>query len=544
MDNTSKLAPDASNAKTGIAKWFSLVILLMAQIGTMGDNSGLSVATASLINELGASVSDIAFANAMYPLIAGACMIAGGMLGLIWGGKRLFQVGALLLCLAEIIAAYTDNIQVFIFAARSLSGFGASFLIPAVLGLIVGIYTDTKDRAIAFGAVAAAVGVANTAAPLVFGFLIDKFDYRVAFEALAVYFGIVFVLGFALEKIEKPTVKIKFDFVGTILVSIGLLAVIVGLLKISEWGLISPLSPSFHILGISPALPLVLFGIAVLIIFLKWENQFEIKNGACLMPQSFVKTPQLRDGLYMCGVVFFVLGAYILIGITYCQLVAGYSASNTAILLIVFSTGMLITSLATPTKFAHVSCRKLCMIGIGFCVLAAISGALGTELDSVNMIFFGSALFTGLGCGVIASQASLIVTAAVNQRDATQSGGVQATSRNIGQTIGIAVLGSVLMFSLTNMVKSDAANSDLISVQTKQQVEQIASIPFLSDKDFTQLIEKNITETKDYPALIDINREARKSSAQLSWLVLAAMCFISIFTLTKNIPNYSLSKKS
>jgi len=81
--------------------------------------------------------------------------------------------------------------------------------------------------------------------------LIDKFDYRVAFEALAVYFGIVFVLGFALEKIEKPTVKIKFDFVGTILVSIGLLAVIVGLLKISEWGLISPLSPSFHILGIS-----------------------------------------------------------------------------------------------------------------------------------------------------------------------------------------------------------------------------------------------------------------------------------------------------
>ncbi|SKC32750.1 Antiseptic resistance protein [Photobacterium piscicola] len=542
MENTSKLAP-IDKAKTGMAKWFSLVILLMAQMGTMGDNSGLSVSTASLINELGASVSDIAFANAMYPLIAGACMIAGGMLGLIWGWKRLFQVGALLLCLAEIIAAYTDNIQIFIFVARSLSGFGASFLIPAVLGLIVGIYTDTKDRAIAFGAVAAAVGVANTAAPLVFGFLIDKFDYRVAFEALAIYFGMIFILGFALEKIEKPTVKIKFDFIGTILVSIGLLSVIVGLLKISEWGLITPLSPSFHILGISPTLPLVLFGIAILIVFIKWEHQFELKNGACLMPHIY-KTPQLRDGLYMCGMVFFVLGAYILIGITYCQLVAGYSATDTAVLLMVFSMGMLITSLATPTKFAHVSCRKLCMVGIGFCVLASLSGALGTEIDSINKAFFASALFTGLGCGIIASQASLIVTAAVNQRDATQSGGVQATSRNIGQTIGIAVLGSVLMFSLTNMVKSDAANSDLISTQTKQQVEQISSIPFLSDKDFTQLVENNITEKKDYPVLVDINREARKSSAQLSWLVLAAMCFMSIFTLTKNIPNYSLINKS
>ncbi|HIF9355312.1 TPA: MFS transporter [Photobacterium damselae] len=543
MDNTSKLA-SANKGKTGLAKWLSLVILLMAQVGSMGDNSGLSVATASLINELGASVSDIAFANAMFPLIAGACMIAGGMLGLIWGWKRLFQVGALLLCLAEIIAAYTDNIQVFIFAARSLSGFGASFLIPAVLGLIVGIYTDTKDRAIAFGAIAAALGVASAAAPLVFGFLIDKFNYRVAFEALAVWFGLVFLFGFALEKTEKPTIKIRFDFIGAILVSIGLLSVIIGLLKISEWGLISPLSPSFHILGISPALPLVLCGFVMLAIFLKWENQFEIKYGACLMPQSFVKTPQLRDGLYMCGVVFLTTGAYVLIGITYCQLVAGYSATDTAILLTVFSLGMLVTSLATPIKFGHVSCRKLCIIGISLCTIAAVSGALGTEVDSVTPIFFGSALFTGLGCGIIASQASLIVTAAVNQRDAAQSGGVQATSRNIGQTIGIAVLGSVLMFSLTNMVKSDAANSDLISVQTKQQVEQITSIPFLSDKDFTQLIEKNITEKKDYPALVDINREARKSSAQLSWLVLAAMCFISIFTLTKNIPNYSLSKKS
>ncbi|WIG82332.1 MFS transporter [Photobacterium damselae] len=543
MEKTSKLA-STGNAKTGIAKWFSLVILLMAQVGTMGDNSGLSVATASLINELGASVSDIAFANAMYPLIAGACMIAGGMLGLIWGWKRLFQVGAVLLCIAELIAAYTDDIQVFIFAARSLSGFGASFLIPAVLGLIVGIYTDTKDRAIAFGSVAAALGVANTAAPLIFGYLIDKFDYRVAFESLAVWFGVVFVLGFTLEKIEKPKIKINFDFIGTVLVSMSLLAIIVGLLKISEWGLITPLSSNFHLFGISPALPLVLFGIGVLFIFLKWESKFEEKHGACLMPQSFIKTPQLRDGLYMCGMVFFVLGAYILIGITYCQLVAGYSAIDTAMLLAVFSLGMLITSLATPTKFSNVSCRKLCMVGIGFCVLAALSGALGTEIDSINKIFFVSALFTGIGCGIIASQASLIVTAAVNQQDATQSGGVQATSRNVGQTIGIAVLGSVLMFSLTSMVKSDAANSDLISNQTKQQVEQISSIPFLSDKDFTQLVKTNITEKQDYPVLIDINREARKSAAQLSWLVLAAMCFISIFTLTKNIPNYSLSKKS
>ncbi|OOF14188.1 MFS transporter [Salinivibrio sp. PR932] len=542
MKNTSR-PEHISNDRKGIAKWFSLAVLLIAQIGTMGDNSGLSVATESLISELGASVSDIAFANAMYPMIAGACMVAGGMLGLIWGWKRLFQVGALLLCTSEIIASYTDSIQVFIFIARVLSGFGASFLIPAVLGLIAGIYTDKKDRAIAFGAVAAALGLANTGAPLIFGLLIDRFNYRVAFEFLAVWFGIVFLLGFFLDKVENQKEKISFDFIGSILASTGLISFIFGLLKIPEWGVLSPLLPNIHILGISPTLPLVAFGIAVLFILIKWEEKFEIKNGSCLVPKSFISSPQLKDGLYMCGIVFFVLGAYILIGITYCQLVAGYSATDTAMLLSVFSIAMLFTSLITPTKFANISSRKLCIIGIYLCFFAALSGALGTETDSVNVIFYGSSLFTGLGCGIIASQASLIVTAAVNQRDAIQSGGVQATSRNIGQTIGIAVLGSVLMFSLTSTVKSDTENSEIISSKTKEQIEGISYIPFSSDKDFYTLISENITQEKDYPELVNINKEARKSSAQLSWLVLSIICLISTFTLTKNIPDYSLSKR-
>ncbi|NQZ92547.1 MAG: MFS transporter [Moritella sp.] len=536
MENIQKMPL----AKTGISKWFSLVIILLAQMGTMGDNSGLSVATSSLINDLGASVADVAFANAMYPLIAGACMIAGGMLGLILGWTRLFQLGTLLMFVAEAVAAYTDNMQVFIFVARGLSGIGASFLVPAVLGLIAGIYKG-KDRALAFGAIAAIIGVANTVGPLLFGYIIDVFDYRVAFTGLAGYFAILTILGFFLDKVEKSKIKIKYDLFGTVLVSSGLLALFIGLLKITEWGLVTPINPEITVMGISPSLPLVALGLTILFAFLKWEKKFEQKHGACLMPESFVKTPQLRDGLYMCGFIFVMFGAFVMLGITYLQLVAEYSAFDTAKVMMLFSIGMMVSSIAAPIKLNKISCRTLCNVGIGFCGIAAIFGALGSDLQGINYFFYACALFIGIGTGLVASQASLIVTEAVNERDATQSGGVQATSRNIGQTVGIALLGTTMMFSLTGSVKSQAEESQTLSVQAKYQVEQIASVPFLSDSGFEKLWQDKITEQKDIEILVDINRSARQSSVRLAWYLLALICVGFSLGMTRSIPKRSLS---
>ncbi|GAL13425.1 hypothetical protein JCM19233_4427 [Vibrio astriarenae] len=115
---------------------------------------------------------------------------------------------------------------------------------------------------------------------------------------------------FKLEAMPKVSFEGKFDIVGVILSSVGLLSTIVGLLKISEWGLVQPIS-DVAIFGISPALPLVVFGALTLFTLLKWEAKFEAKHGTALIPSAFIKNKQVLIGLYLCAIVFLCLVRYL-----------------------------------------------------------------------------------------------------------------------------------------------------------------------------------------------------------------------------------------
>lgn len=139
----------ATNTALSKSKFLGLIPLVMAQIGTSGDNSVLTVATASLLASLNATMADIQLANIIYSLCAGCLMIVGGMVGLIVGWKKTFRVGALLCIVGEVTVAFSSNIFIFTWGGRLLVGIGASFLIPSVLGLIPGLYQG-NDRALRF----------------------------------------------------------------------------------------------------------------------------------------------------------------------------------------------------------------------------------------------------------------------------------------------------------------------------------------------------------------------------------------------------------
>ena len=230
-----------------------------------------------------------------------------GMLGIIIGWNKNFRIGASLVLVGEVILAISQNIETFTWGGRLVVGLGASLMIPSVLGMVPGIYkTRGKERAFAFGAIGAATGIASAAGPVLAGILIDNFGFRVAFGFLALYFAAIVVGSSIIPKIPKSSSKLRFDYLGTFVGACGLFLFLIGISKINVWGLVKPIEAPFTIFGFSPALPLIFLGLIILVCLVQIEKRIERKYNCALIPSSFIKTAQVREGLYASGVVFFI----------------------------------------------------------------------------------------------------------------------------------------------------------------------------------------------------------------------------------------------
>ena len=492
----------------GVEKFLVLpiIVLILAQMGTSGDNGALGLANQQLVDVLGATTPDIQLANMVYSLMAGAFMVAGGLVGTIIGWRTNFRLGAALCAAGELVMALSPNMTIFIWGGRILVGFGASFMIPSVLGLIPFIYHG-KNRVLAFGCIGAASGL-SAFLPLFLGIVMQFGGFRITFGALAVYFALVLLLSFKLPAIEKPAEKLKFDGLGTGIAATGLFLFLVGLSRISAWGLIEPFAECpFTIFGISPALPMAVLGLILLVILVPVEKRVEQKNGIALLPQSFLKTPQVRAGLVASAITFFFMGVMALaVGIP-----------------------TFIFSLGIPKFMPNANPRRVIQVGYIVMASAFIPMAFSLHGSEVNGLMWVGLAVAGAGAGIVSAQANNIVALAVNERDASQSGGIQTTMRNVGQAIGVAAIGAVLLFGITANIDNAMADSPVITPEVRTAVAE-RNISLMGDEQFEQTIADIPMTDEQRTELVQLNSDARIESTITSYVVSGVLILLGLFT--------------
>lgn len=517
-----------TNAKSSsMVKWLPLIVVCLGQIGTSGDNSVLSMATTEFITKLDASMDQVQLANIIYSLIAGAMMVFGGMLGIAKGFKKVFIAGLLLAGIGETIAVLAPTMEIVTWGARVITGLGAALLVPSVLGIVVSVY-EGQDRAVGFGGVGAATGIAAVAMPIIAGALLGtESGYKAAFSFMAGWFFIVAFLAWKFIPDIKAA-KMRLDLVGTVLASIGLMAFIIGCSKISVWGLIEPMNAPFTVFGISPALPLAAFGLIVLALMSKVEAKIEATHGAALIPQSFLKTRQVRNGLYVTGLIFAIFGAVFFVTISWLQVVAGLTALETGLLCAVMAFPMIIFSLLIPKKFAHVSSRKIVLGSVIVACVSAFVMLSSLSLDGFSMVGMLAGLF-GLGTaqGALASQSAMIVSDALNPRDAAQSGGIQCSTRNVWQAAGVAIIGAVMLFSCTALFKADIAESS-VSPDLKAYVAEQSVVGFTGNEAITQKLVATGASGADVETAVAVFKDARLTSARYAFWTLIMIVLLHI----------------
>lgn len=401
-------------------------------------------------------------------------------------------------------------------------------MIPSVLGLIPFIYHG-KNRVLAFGCIGAASGL-SAFLPLFLGIVMQFGGFRVTFGALAVYFALVLLLSFKLPAIEKPAEKLKFDGLGTGIAATGLFLFLVGLSRISAWGLIEPFAECpFTIFGISPALPMAILGLILLVILVPMEKRVEQKNGIALLPQSFLKTPQVRAGLVASAITFFFMGVQAILLSPYLQLVAGWSPVLMGVMALAVGIPTFIFSLGIPKFMPNANPRRVIQVGYIVMACAFIPMAFSLHGSEVNGLMWLGLAVAGAGAGIVSAQANNIVALAVNERDASQSGGIQTTMRNVGQAIGVAAIGAVLLFGITANIDNAMADSPVITPEIRTAVAE-RNISLMGDAQFEQTIADIPMDDAQRAELVQLNSDARIQSTITSYVVSGVLILLGLFT--------------
>ena len=509
------------------SKWFPLAIICLTQIICVCDNSVIFNSLSSLVTSFHCNVTDIQLANSMYPLIAGALMLAGGLLGLKIGWKKLLCIGLLFIGAGELAAGFSPGILFFTWVARVLAGLGASFAIPAAIGLIPANYKG-KDLAVGFGALGAAVGIASSFGPIIGGWIIDSYGWRTAFFALAIAFGLVFLLALKVKERNILKTNIKFDYLGTVLFAASMILITLGLINISTW------SKVVFITSLAT-------GLIILISFIFYEFNLEKRGKNVILPSIFLKLKIPRAGLVMTSLIFFISGGLSFALVIYLQVVLEFNALRTGFILSINAVGIIIFSIGTPIVIKKVNPCKICRLCIISACASGLIIAFGIKPDSLGILFYSGIFLAGSSVGLLSSQAGLIVMSSIPDKYSALSGGIQGSMRNIGQAFGIALIGLIMISSLTASIKNGVLKNPVTHKLMTPKYKLTKTIPFISDKQLDKYLSKTHLTEIEKTDLIKTNTRSRMKALRISFSAFGLIMLL-FYIFTFQIPKSYINK--
>ncbi|MGF1697992.1 MFS transporter [Vibrio lamellibrachiae] len=509
-------------------KTLLLFSLCLAQFSLASDIATFSIATSALMSHFNANGNDLKTAGAVYPLIGASFMLICSMIGLFIGWRRLLIFGFFIGCISTACLLLAPSVEFLIYVARPLSGLAGASILPAALALVIGHYSP-KERAVIFGSMAAATGVAAALIPLASGWLFDTFSWRSGFYLqMAVYLVGLLCSTFWIPPLFNAKPK-RFDYFGALLCSSSLILIVCALLAIPNWGLITN-SSSYNLPqvfgSISPALLMLIVGLVVFSLFLLHELRFEQRYGTALLPISWLKEKELLKGLSLLLIMYSIFGGFNFSVVAYLQIAANLSAIKTGSIILVFAVAMIMSSVVAPIAFKNQLPKFLCAIGFGLFFVGSYLLKISTSEGDISSVIYLAMSICGMGIGILSSQTPIVITQAIGEKGAAQSGGIQATTRNIGLALGIAVVAGSGQAMLENHVREQISDNQHVSESVQHLVLEAKSIPYANDLMVIEYFQKLGTENDEINTIVAINNDSRNlnfTTSNRAMLILAIL---------------------
>jgi EmrB/QacA subfamily drug resistance transporter len=475
-DPDEPASPPPVPEETGLRKWGSLLVLSLALAIIIIDTTLLNVSLETLIRELHTTLQSLQWVISSYSLTLAALTVTGGRLGDLFGRKRMFMFGAFLFAVGSFIASISGSVPTLIVGESIVEGIGAALMMPATASLLVAKYRG-HDRAIAFGIWGGAAAAASAIGPILGGFLTTHYSWRWGFR---INVGVVAILLLGSVVIDDVPVEGRrtIDWVGVLLSALGLLVLVFGIIEASSYGWVHALKPfavagrELPLGGISIVPFAILLGLLLLAGFVAWERRVERRGGLPIVSLKMFRNGGFVAGASVVGVMMLGQNGVIFSLPVFLQSVRGLDAFHTGLTLLPLSVMLLVVSPAAAALTRKVAPKRLVQAGLVINVLAlfALRWALGVDTPLTALIP-GLALY-GIGMGLVQSQVNNLTLSSVPVASAGEASGITNTFRQIGSSLGAALIGSVLLTSIVVDLQAAVGRSARIPPADKPAVDR------------------------------------------------------------------------
>jgi EmrB/QacA subfamily drug resistance transporter len=433
-----------------------LAAMIFAVSMTFIDMTIVSIAIPEVQKELGLSATGVQWVINAYLLSLAALFAFGGRIGDMFGHKKMVLIGVVVFAAASTMCGLTptgDAAEPWIIVFRAVQGLGAALMFPAALAIVVASF-PFSERGKAMAIFFAVAGGLTAVGPLLGGYL-SEWTWRSIFwvNVPVAIIAVILTLKSKPTDTSKPS---KLDVPGLLLIVLGMGLSVLGFQQASSWGWTSPLT-----------IGCIVVGLAVLVVFVWYEHKPEspLINLAIFRVRAFfVQNVVLFVTMMAFIPVFFFASMY-------AQISLGSDSSEAGLYLLTFFAGYAPAAQVGGRMLDSIGAKRPVVLG---CVLAAVgfylwAGELTDISGGLNSQWYWIVL-TGAGMGLMLGPAN---TDAINRAPSDAYGeatGITQTVRNYGSSVGMAVLGTILINSNRTNIEGSLTSLGL----SKDQADEVA----------------------------------------------------------------------
>jgi EmrB/QacA subfamily drug resistance transporter len=471
MEPSSESPPLISPAR----KWGGLIVLSLALAVIIIDTTLLNVSLSYIIKDLHTTLQQIQWVITAYSLMLAAFTITGGRLGDIYGRKNMFMLGAVFFAVGSFMASISHSFTGLLIGESIVEGIGAALMMPATSSLLVATFQG-RERAIAFGVWGAIAAASSAVGPILGGYLTTNYTWRYGFR-INIFVVIALLIGSVLIIDRRDQLKkVTLDIVGVILSSIGLLSVVFGVIESTTYGwwhakeTFITYGHALDFSGLSVTTVAIAVGILFLDAFVAWELYRERKGLSPLVSMHLLENGSFTSGTITTGIVALGQMGILFTLPVFLQGVRGFTAFKTGLAFLPLSIAILIVSPTMAALSGRFAAKRLIQIGLILDVLSLFLLQSEMKITATALqLAPGLALF-GAGMGMVMSQINNLTLSAVAIQEAGEASGITNTSRQLGSTLGAAIIGAVLLSAIPTNIDKGVRASTVLPDKMKTEI--------------------------------------------------------------------------